>query len=227
MKRMLINRRSYIHMQPHVKQTSGEEMNARMEIAGINPKLKGYFNRCTEFHTYPAPGLLIGVFMVDYAVELLGAVPGEKLYAVSETNKCAPDPLQVILQCTYGNHRLRVVPIGKFAITVNRPSASPDTEGVRVFIDPAKLDRYPVIKAWFTNDPSFHQKAMEKDLVDEIFRAGRSILSCNRVRIKVTPKKKWHAVACSVCGEMVPADMLEGSICAGCGSLAYYEIIKE
>lgn len=214
-------------MQPHVKQNSPEELNARMDNAGISPKLKGYFNRCTEFHTYPAPGLLIGVFMVDYAVELLGAAPGEKLYAVSETNKCAPDPLQVLLQCTYGNHRLRVIPIGKFAITVNRPSTGYYTEGVRVFIDHMKLDQYPVIRAWFSNDPAFHQKAMEMDLLDEIFRAGRSILSWDRVRVKVTPKKKWHSASCSVCGEMVPADMLEGSTCAGCGSLAYYELIEE
>jgi formylmethanofuran dehydrogenase subunit E len=68
---------------------------------------------------------------------------------------------------------------------------------------------------------------MEHDLLDEIFRAGRQILSYTRVRVKVTPKKKWHSASCSVCGETVPGDMLEGSICAGCGSLAYYELIKE
>jgi formylmethanofuran dehydrogenase subunit E len=209
-------------MQSHEK-TDMETLHARMDRVGISPRIQEYVARCTEFHTYPAPGLLIGVFMVDYALELLGAAPGEKLYAVCETNKCAPDPLQIILNCTYGNHRLRVLPIGKFAITVNRPSAEPVTGGVRIFIDPAKLDPYPVLRAWFTNDPSFRQKAMEHDLLDEIFLAGRAILSYQRVRIRVTPKKKWKAATCSKCGEFVPGDLLEGSICAGCGSLAYYE----
>jgi len=185
--------------------------------------MKGYFERCIDFHTYPAPGLLIGVFMVDYAVELLGAVPGEKLYAVSETNKCAPDPLQVILNCTSGNHRLRIIPIGKFAITVNRPSAEPFTDGIRVFVDPGKIDRYPVIKTWFTNDPSFSKKTMGQHLVDEIFFAGRDILSAEKVRVQVTPKQQWQSARCRVCGETVPEEMLEQGVCRGCGSMAYYE----
>ncbi|MDD5419710.1 MAG: FmdE family protein [Methanomicrobiaceae archaeon] len=185
--------------------------------------MKGYFERCIDFHTYPAPGLLIGVFMVDYAVELLGAVPGEKLYAVSETNKCAPDPLQVILNCTSGNHRLRIIPIGKFAITVNRPSAEPFTDGIRVFVDPGKIDRYPVIKTWFTNDPSFGKKTMGQHLVDEIFFAGRDILSAEKVRVQVTPKQQWQSARCRVCGETVPEEMLEQGVCRGCGSMAYYE----
>jgi len=198
-------------------------LDARMDHYGVSPALKKYFQECIAFHTYPAPGLLIGVFMTDFAVELLGARPGEKLYAVCETSKCAPDPLQVILQCTYGNHRLRVFPIGKFAITVNRPSAAPVTEGVRVFIDPGKLQEYPLIRAWYTNDPSFRTGSMMNDLIDEIFRAGRNILSAERVQVKVTPKQKWHSSTCRVCGELVPADLLDDGICRGCGSMAYYE----
>lgn len=202
---------------------SERELQSLMDSHSISPSLKEYFKRCIDFHTYPAPGLLIGVFMVDYAVGLLGAAPGEKLYAVSETQKCAPDPLQVILNCTTGNHRLRVIPVGKFAITVNRPSTEPFTEGIRVFVDPDKITRYPLIKAWFTNDPSFSQRAMERPLIDEIFRAGRDILSAEKVRVKVTPKQKWNSATCKVCGEMVPEDLLEQGVCRGCGSMAYYE----
>jgi formylmethanofuran dehydrogenase subunit E len=199
------------------------ELQSLMDSQSISPCLQEYFKRCIEFHTYPAPGLLIGVFMVDYAVGLLGAAPGEKLYSVCETNKCAPDPLQVILNCTSGNHRLRVIPIGKFAITVNRPSTEPFTEGIRVFIDPDKIHRFPLIRAWFTNDPSFSQRAMVQPLIDEIFRAGREILSAEKVRVKVTPKQKWQSARCRVCGEMVPEDLLDQGVCGGCGSMAYYE----
>lgn len=200
--------------------------NSIMDAHSIPSYMKEYFERCIDFHTYAAPGLLIGVFMVDYAVELLGASPGEKLYAVCETYKCAPDPLQVILNCTSGNHRLRIIRTGKFAITLNRPSTESFTEGIRVFIDPVKIERYPVINAWFSNDPSFKKHSMEKLLIDEIFTARREILSAETVRVKVTPKQKWQSAKCRVCGEMVPGDMLEDGVCSGCGSKAYYEIVE-
>lgn len=200
-----------------------DEIQFLMDNHAISPNLQDYFHRCIEFHTYPAPGLLIGVFMVDYATELFGASPGEKLYAVCETHKCAPDPLQVILHCSYGNHRLRVIPMGRFAMTLNRPSTEPYTEGIRVFIDPVKLERYPLIKSWFSNDPSFNQRAQAMPLIDAIFGAGRDILSAEKVRVTVTPKQKWHSGKCRVCGEMVPADLLQEGICIGCGPDAYYK----
>jgi formylmethanofuran dehydrogenase subunit E len=201
-----------------------ENFESIMDSYSVPPYMIDYFERCIDFHTYPAPGLLIGVFMVDYAVELLGAAPGEKLYGVSETYKCAPDPLQVILNCTSGNHRLRIIPIGKFAITLNRPSTEPTTDGFRVYVDPSKIDKYPILKLWFTNDPSFKKHTMGDDLIDEIFTAKRDILSAERVRVKVTPKQKWQSAKCPVCGETVPEDMLENGACRGCGSMAYYEV---
>lgn len=194
-----------------------------MDAHSISPLLQEYFERCIDFHTYPAPGLLIGVFMVDYALELVGADCGEKLYAVCETHKCAPDPLQVILHCTYGNHRLRVIPMGRFAMTLNRPSSEHSIEGIRVFIDPGKIEKFPLIKAWFSNDPSFNQRLQAVPLIDEIFKAGRDILSAERVRVKVTPKQKWKSGKCRVCGEMVPQDLLEKDVCIGCGPNVYYE----
>jgi formylmethanofuran dehydrogenase subunit E len=109
------------------------------------------------------------------------------------------------------------------ASAVNRPSTEPFTDGIRVFIDPGKIEQYPVIKAWFTNDPSFSQRSMAASLIDQIFRAGRDILSAERVRVKVTPKKKWKSAKCRVCGEMVPEDLLERGVCLGCGPMAYYE----
>ena len=82
-----------------------------------------------------APGVLIGAFMVDYARELLGVTPGRKLYGVCQTPKCLPDALQVMVHCTTGNNRLKVVPIGKFAITMNLPSENETADAVRVYVD--------------------------------------------------------------------------------------------
>ena len=70
-----------------------------MDKAGINSKLKEYIQSTVTLHSYPAPGVLIGAIMVDYALELLGATPEEKLFTVCETPKCLPDAVQAIAHC--------------------------------------------------------------------------------------------------------------------------------
>ncbi len=202
-----------------------DEVIGLVEKLGYGPNLIDYYTRSIPFHTYAAPGMLIGVFMVDYAVELLDARIGEKLFVVSETQKCLPDPVQVILNSTIGNNRLKVVPIGRFAITVNRPSIENYAEGIRVFLDSKKLDEYPVLKLWFTNSHEFDKKTMSKVLTEQILTAGRKVLSFEKVRIPVTQKKKWNSIKCPVCGEDVPEYMMEDGRCSACGSLKYYEEI--
>jgi formylmethanofuran dehydrogenase subunit E len=193
-----------------------------MESAGLPSRLREYMEKCAEFHTYPAPGLLIGVFMVDYALEMLSATPDERLYAVVETRKCAPDPLQVITHCTIGNNRLKVLPIGKFALTLNRQTSDPEVRGIRVYVDPLKLKAYPVIYSWFANEPKDKQAPGREKLLGDIIRAGRNILSAEEVILEVSQKEAWTSSVCSKCGEMVPSDTLENGLCPGCGSLSYY-----
>ena len=182
-----------------------------------------HFRRCIDFHTFAAPGLLVGVFMVDYALELLNPPPGEKIYAVCETTKCLPDALQVIAHCTTGNHRLRVIPIGKFAITMNRPAETPLVDGIRVFVDGEKIGRYPTFALWYTKDPLFDPRTRGAALLDEIVDAGRDLLSYERVRVKVPQKWPWKAAVCSICGKMVPDNLLVDGACADCRSQSYYE----
>lgn len=200
------------------------DLRQSMDAYGISPDLQKMFTRCIAFHTVTAPGLFIGVFMVDYALELLRVHPGEKLYAIAETYKCIPDPLQVMAGCTFGNHRLQVIPVGKFAITVNRPSDNEIVEGIRVYVDREKLLDYRIIWAWYTHSPGFQSGTMIFPLIDEILKAGRNILSYQRVLVHVPPKQSWNSVPCTSCGEMVPDTFLEGDHCRGCGSLSYYEI---
>lgn len=202
-----------------------ERMAALMKRLGLDPRIQEYVTRSIRFHTHAAPGVIISVFMVDLALEILAARPGEHLYATCETKKCAPDPLQILLGCTTGNKRLKVLPLGRFAFTLNRPSDGPTTEGVRVFVDPKKLAAFPTIQAWYTHAKDFDKKGQDDALYEEIFRGGRKILSHEKVRLEVPPKGEWDSATCSCCGEMVPADLLEGNICRGCGSMAYYEEI--
>lgn len=212
-------------MQAGHHEGSPEALTASMKKCGINPALMQQILRLSEFHTYPAPGVLIGAFMVDLALEQLAQSPDKKLYGVCETPKCLPDALQVMAHCTTGNNRLRVVPIGKFAITLNAPADSETTEAVRVYVDLAKLKKYPTINTWYANSPAYDKHTMKDLLQEEIFRAGRNILSSERVRVMVTKKKKWKSVTCPACGESVPDYLIEGDHCGACGSMKYYERI--
>ena len=212
-------------MQAGHHEGSPEALTVSMKKCGISPALMQQILRLSEFHTYPAPGVLIGAFMVDYALELLGVTPDKKLYGVCETPKCLPDALQVMAHCTTGNNRLRVVPIGKFAITLNTPTDSEITDAIRVYVDLEKLKQYPTINSWYANSPAYDKQTMKERLQEAIFRAGRNILSSERVRVLVTKKKKWISVTCPCCGETVPDYLIEGDRCGACGSMKYYEKI--
>ena len=218
-------------MQTGHHEVISKTMDARMEANNLSGKMKEYIHKCVVFHSSPAPGVLIGAFMVDYAMDLLSVTPDMKLYAVCETPKCAPDALQVIAHCTTGNNRLRVVPIGKFAITINAATHEATNDNtamaVRVYVDLNKLKKFPVIDKWYANSPAFDKPTMKDTLQSEIFRAGREILSFERVRVAIIHKIKWESVTCQCCGETVPDYLAMDGRCGGCGSMNYYEKITD
>ncbi|MDD1703577.1 MAG: FmdE family protein [Methanoregula sp.] len=197
----------------------------RIQVCGVREPVSTYLQRCAAFHSSPAPGLLIGAFMVDYALDLLGASPDEKLFAVCETPKCLPDAPQVIAHITTGNGRLKVLPIGRFAISVNRASENPTAEAVRVYVDLEKIKKFPVIDKWFSNSPEFKKRTMGVALQEQVFRAGRDLLSYERVRVPVKIKEAWQPVTCPCCGETVPDYMVVDGKCGACGPMKYYEKI--
>ncbi len=199
------------------------DINELMDRYHTSDRVRGFIADCVKFHTFPAAGLLLGVFMVDLALEKLEAKPGDRLYAVSESAKCLPDAVQVITHCTYGNHRLRVINTGRFSVTINRFSEGTSAPGVRVFVDVEKVRPYPTLYAWYTNDPSYKGGVDGRDLLEDILEAGRNILSWESVNVRFTPKEKWSSAKCASCGEMVPGNTLENGVCKGCGSLAYYD----
>jgi formylmethanofuran dehydrogenase subunit E len=200
-----------------------DKLETLMDNYGTEERIREYIRRCVSFHGFAPPGLLIGVFMVDLALEKLGANPNEKLYAVAETPKCAPDAVQVVTSATMGNSRLRIIETGKFSITLNRGSTEERADGIRVYVDATKIRRYPTLDLWYTNDPRY-KRVDEKDRVyDEILQAGRSILSWEWVKVSVPQKAVWQAVQCPVCKEMVPDYLVEDDVCTSCAGASYYD----
>jgi hypothetical protein len=175
-------------------------------------------------HTFRQLGLPIGA----------SGGPAWKSWARSRATSCTRSPRrrsgarirrQVIIG-TMGNHRLRLVDTGRFAITINKHSEGTTADGVRVSIDAERVKKYPALNLWYTNDPRFKGGVDSPKLQEEIFCAGCDILAWEPVRVRFTPKKKWASKVCPACGEMVPAESMEGGVCSGCGSMAYYDKVQ-
>ena len=103
-----------------------------------------YCDLVQAFHGYPAPGVLIGGYMVTAVQQRL---PDGILYdAVCETRSCLPDAIQLLTPCSVGNGWLRVLHFGRYALSLYDKYTG---EGWRIFLDVEKLEAWPEIKTWF------------------------------------------------------------------------------
>jgi formylmethanofuran dehydrogenase subunit E len=170
-----------------------------------------YMHLVKSFHGNLAPGLIIGGFMVDTAMKNLPE--GILFDSLCETRTCLPDAVQLLTPCTIGNGWLRVLDFGRFALCLYDKYTG---DGVRVFLDPKKLQDWPEINAWF-----FKLKAKKDQdaaaLRDQIIEAGAEILTVERVQVDIPSlgKKGKGAIAtCPSCGEAYPAK--DGTTCLAC-----------
>jgi len=176
-----------------------------------------YLHLVKSFHGSLAPGLVIGGFMVDLALRSLPE--GELFDAICETPVCLPDSVQLLTPCTIGNGWLTVLPFGRFAITFYEKYGG---EGVRVFLDPPKMETWPEVKSWFFKlKPKKEQDS--KRLIEEIKEAGADLLSVERVRVRpesVRRRKMGPVATCPQCGEAYP--VRDGECCRACGGESPY-----
>ncbi|MBN1366921.1 MAG: formylmethanofuran dehydrogenase subunit E family protein [Dehalococcoidales bacterium] len=178
-----------------------------------------YIEQVESFHGYAAPGLIIGGFMVDLAYRHLPQ--GVLLDAISETETCLPDALQLLTHCTIGNGWLKVVNLGRFAVTLYDPNTG---DGIRVYLNPAKLEKWPEIKTWFFKlIPKKEQDT--KRLIKQIKEAGSDICDYEKVKVKLNKVAKKHRTSlgiCPRCKESYP--VADGDVCLGCQGNAPYLI---
>ncbi|MCF8036841.1 MAG: trehalose-binding protein [Desulfobacteraceae bacterium] len=170
-----------------------------------------------SFHGYPAPGLLIGGYMVEAAKAKLPE--GTLFEAVVETGKCLPDAVQLLSLCSTGNNWMKVIHLGRYALTLYDKYTC---EGWRVCIDPDKLGAFPEIRDWFLKRKTKSEQDTDK-LFAEIEAAGDRCLSITPVKVRQRDVKKaemGEIAICPVCREAYPEK--DGSICRGCQGEAPY-----
>jgi formylmethanofuran dehydrogenase subunit E len=169
-----------------------------------------------NFHGFKAPGLVLGIFMVDQARELIGL--DVEADAIVETRHCLPDAVQLFTPCTVGNGWLKIIDWNKFALTLyDRHTYL----GFRVRLDLEKAGNHPNIYNWYMRRVS--KKDLPLDiLLDSILASGRSVLSWEAVKmIRYRRRlKKGATNVCPGCGEAFAA---EGRLyCPACRGVGYY-----
>lgn len=173
--------------------------------------------RAAEFHGYPAPGLLLGGYMVAMAKK---ALPEGVLFeAVVETKKCLPDAVQLLTLCSAGNNWMKVINLGRYALSLFDKYTG---QGYRVHVDVAKLGPYPEIRAWFLKEKAKQDQDSEQ-LFHEIETAGDTICSITPIRIRSNLLGHAHMGAigvCPQCKEAFPQE--DGVLCRGCQGEAPY-----
>jgi formylmethanofuran dehydrogenase subunit E len=178
-----------------------------------------YLECVRSFHNYPAPGVLIGGFMVDLAYRKL---PEESLTdALCETAKCLPDAIQILTPCTIGNGWLKIIDLGRFALTLYDKHSG---EGVRVAVDPIALERWPEIRHWFFKLKTKKDQDVET-LMAQIEEAEDSYCIARYVKVADEIRKKKHRegfAVCACCGEAFP--LADGPLCLGCQDAPLFEM---
>ena len=178
-----------------------------------------YLSVVKSFHGYTAPGLAAGGFMVDLA---LSRIPGGVLFeAVSETRNCLPDAIQLLTPCTVGNGWLKIINLGRFALSLYDKHSG---KGVRVFVDAQKIRAWPEVEAWL-----FKLKTKQEQdgqlLLEQIRQAGPELYGTETVLVQPQFLGKRHRGAigcCNLCGEPYPVD--DGAICRACAGEAPYVV---
>jgi len=170
-----------------------------------------------RFHGWKAPGILIGGFMVDWALELLG--PGVEADAIVETSHCLPDAVQLFTPCTIGNGWMKILAWDKFALSLYDRRT---LQGVRIWLDLEKTQAFPNIYRWYMRLAPKQELPLEV-LVKDILAARRTILNAALIRAtRFTDRKKKGATGvCPGCGEAFP--LSQGERCLACQGNKYYE----
>ncbi|MBI3038972.1 formylmethanofuran dehydrogenase subunit E family protein [bacterium] len=171
-------------------------------------EIEQFAQQIFKFHTKQAPGLYIGILMVDYAREALGTVKG-KMNAITETQACLSDVVQVMTGCTMGNRYLRVMKdIGRFALVLFDRE---DGRGIRVSVDLSKINptEAPEMYKFFhrTRDPKVNlggpeREASGKKIIQEFEKLGRELFILQKVLILEHGKPPMlPAKICPTCRE--------------------------
>jgi len=170
-----------------------------------------FIDMATLFHNYPAPGLILGGYMVEEAKRHLPE--GTLFEAISETSWCLPDAIQMLTPCTIGNGWVRIMNFGLYAMSLFDKHTG---KGVRIALDMHKLDDYPELRTWYLKLKPKREQDSDR-LLREIGEAGADICTVRPITVKAEllyKRSKGGIGECPACGEAYP--VMHGPVCRSC-----------
>ena len=125
--------------------------------------------------------------------------------AVSETRNCLPDAIQLLTPCTVGNGWLKIINLGRFALSLFDKHSG---KGVRVFVDAQKIRAWPEVAAWLFKlrrsrsriANSFWSKSGKRGRNSTELKPSSSSLNSGQA----PQGRHW---CCNLCGEPYPVDV--------------------
>lgn len=181
-----------------------------------------YLQLSGEFHGCVSPGVLIGGIMVGMAQKEFA--PEQLCDVICETQSCLPDAVQLLTPCTTGNGWMKIVNTGRFAVSFYDKQTG---EGVRVYIDLKKLEKWDEMYAWFLKLKPKHDQNRD-ELQRQILAAGENILSVQRIQVNpefMALSPKGAIAICGSCGEAYPKK--DGAVCIACQEDVPFTIISK
>ncbi|MFY9707160.1 MAG: formylmethanofuran dehydrogenase subunit E family protein [Desulfobacterales bacterium] len=180
-------------------------------------RFEAFVEATTRFHGYPAPGVLLGCYMVETAKR---HIPEGVLYdAVCETIWCLPDAVQILTPCTVGNGWLRVLNLGIYALSLYDKYTG---EGVRVYLDVSKLNQWGGVADWYLKrKPKLEQNS--ERIREQIRAAGDRMITAEAVTVRadfLIKRSKGPIRLCPLCQEAYPER--HGEVCRRCGGGSPY-----
>ena len=192
-------------------------MSDPSEITICGHTYQEYVGMVKAFHGHLAPGMVLGGFLVDLAHRNLPK--GEFFDAICETRSCLPDAIQLLTPCTIGNGWMKIIDLGKFALSLFEKYTG---DGVRAYVDSRSLDAWPEVKTFlFKLKPKKEQDS--EALIKEITLARASILGVQKVVVDleaIKSRRRQFLTVCPLCGEGYPGN--DGEICLGCQGKSPY-----
>ncbi len=166
-----------------------------------------------RFHGGRGPGVAAGVMMVEHGLEQLG--PVEKLGLHIETAQCLPDGALIAAKSRYPKCIVTIAGAGKFALTVFDGKTG---EGVRVWMDHTKTERYGKLHRWFLRLGPWDEARAERHakVLAEMKEAGSRVFTTRRVRVNTTPEESDKIAFCEKCGEPFTTKSATPARCVCC-----------
>jgi formylmethanofuran dehydrogenase subunit E len=170
-----------------------------------------FLEMVTRFHGYPAPGVILGCYMVEMAKT---CIADNMLYdVICETSWCLPDAVQLLTPCTIGNGWMKIFNLGLYAVSLYDKFSG---EGVRIFLDGRKISSFDEISNWLLKLKPKSEQNSER--LRQQIREGHHLI-CSKEVIRVgsehlKKRSKGPISVCPLCHEAHP--FKHGEICRQC-----------